>query len=54
MWIYLGLEVLHGFLKGFGWRPLVVAEEGHRPVGPVVGQDFGWDAVVRWRKTIKL
>lgn len=46
---YLGLKVLHGFLKGFGWSSLVVTEDGHRPVGSVIGQDFCWNAVISWR-----
>lgn len=46
---YLGLKVLHGLLKCFGWSSLVVAEDGHRPVGPVVGEDFSGEAVVGWR-----
>lgn len=44
--LYLGLEVLHRFLKRFGWSSLVVAEDGHRPVGSVIWQDFSWNAVI--------
>ncbi len=47
--VYLGLKVLHGLLKCFGRSSLVVTEDGHRPVGSVVRQDFCWDAVVSWR-----
>lgn len=45
---YLGLKVLHGFLKGFGRRSLVVTEDGHRPVGSVIWEDFGWNAVISY------
>lgn len=44
--VYLGLKVLHGFLKGLGWRSLVVTEDGHGAVGSVVRQDFSRNAVV--------
>lgn len=48
---HLGLQVLHGLLKCLGWSPLVVTQDGHGPVGPVVGQDLGRNVVVRWRRT---
>lgn len=47
--VYLGLKVLHGFLKGLGWCSLVVTEDGHRTVGSVIRQDFGWNAVISCR-----
>lgn len=34
--VYLGLKVLHGLLKCFGWSSLVITEDGHRPVGSIV------------------
>lgn len=43
---HLGLQVLHGLLKGFGGRPLVVAQDGYSPVGAVVGEDLGRDVLV--------
>lgn len=46
---YLGLKVLHGLLEGFGRSSLVVTEDGHRPVGSIVGQDLSRDAVISWR-----
>lgn len=27
----------------------MVTEDGHRPVGTVVGQNLSWDAVISWR-----
>lgn len=47
--VYLGLKVLHGFLKSFRWSSLVVTEEGHRPVGSVICQDFCRNAVLGWK-----
>lgn len=43
---HLGLQVLHGLLKRLGRSPLVVAQDGHGSVGPVVGQDLGWNVLV--------
>ena len=43
---YLGLQVLHGLLEGLGRSSLVVTEDGHRPVGPVVGQDLPGEVVL--------
>lgn len=31
----------------------MVAQEGYSPVGPVVGEDFGRNAVVGWRRAGK-
>ena len=47
VWVYLGLQVQHGLLKGLGWRPLVVTEYSDGTIGPVVRQDLGWDALIR-------
>lgn len=47
--VYLGLKVLHGLLKCFGWSSLVVTEDGHCPVRPVVRKHLSWDAVISWR-----
>ena len=47
VWVYLGLQVEHGLLKGLGWRPLVVTEYSDGTIGPVVRQDLGWDALIR-------
>lgn len=27
----------------------MVAQDGYGPVGPVVGQDLGWNVLVHWR-----
>lgn len=43
---YLALQVHHGLLEGFGWSSLVVAQNGHRSVGTVVGEDLCWDVVI--------
>lgn len=26
----------------------MVTQDGHSPVGPVVGQDLGWNILLRW------
>ena len=46
---YLRLEVLHRLLKGFGCCPLVVTQDSHSSVGPVVGQDLCWNVFIRWK-----
>ena len=44
--VYLGLQVLHGLLKGLWWGSLVVTEDGHCPIGPVVRQDLAGEVVI--------
>lgn len=46
----LRLQVLHGLLKRLGWGPLMVAQDGHSSVGPVVGQDLGRNVFLRCRE----
>lgn len=48
--VYLCLQVLHGLLKCLWWSPLMVAQDGHSPVCPVVGQDFGWNVLIRYQE----
>lgn len=45
--VHLSLQVLHRLLKGLRWSPLMVTQDGHSPVGPVVGQDLGWNVLLR-------
>lgn len=44
---YLSLQVLHRLLKCLRWSPLVVTQDGHSPVGSVVGQDLGRNVLLR-------
>lgn len=44
---YLSLQVHHGLLKSFGWRPLMVTKNCDSSVGTVVGQDLRWDVLIR-------
>lgn len=44
---YLWLQVLHRLLKCLRWSPLMVTQNGHCPVGPVIGQDFGRNVLLR-------
>lgn len=44
---HLSLQVLHRLLKCLRWSPLMVTQDSHSPVGPVVGQDLGWNVLLR-------
>ena len=46
----LSLQVLHRLLKCLRWSSLMVTQDGHSPVGPVVGQDLGWNVLLRYRE----
>lgn len=43
---YLCLKILHGFLKGFGWCPLVVTQDGYCSVSPIIREDLSRDVVI--------
>lgn len=49
----LSLQVLHGLLKRLRGSSLMVTQDGHSPVGPVVGQDLGWNVVFPCRQTAR-
>jgi len=43
---HLDLQILHGFLKGFGWRPLVVTEKRHGSARSVTREDLLRDELI--------
>ena len=46
---YLSLQVLHRLLKCLRGSPLMVTQYGHSSIGPVVGQDLGWNVLIRYK-----
>lgn len=50
---HLFLEDLHGLGKGFWYRPLMVAQDGHGPVRSVVGQELSCNVVFSWKEMKK-
>lgn len=48
---HLSLKILHRFFKCLRWSPLMVTQDSHSPVCPIVGQDLGWNVVLPLRKT---
>lgn len=47
---HLLLEDLHGPGKGFWYRPLMIAQDGHSSVGSIVGQELSCNIIFSWKE----